>query len=282
MPGGDARRAGAVGPVSRYADGFATWLAGQGFTAGTVSGYLRWLGWLSGWLAARGLGADAVTDRVAEAFAADMREAGHPKITSGRLARMMSYLRSVEAVPQAGPAPLTERQQMLAEFASYLQADRGLGPGTVTERVRVAVRSGGPRARRRCSPLRSFLRFLQMTGHAGQDLAIVLPAVRKTAGTRRGVRLTPAEASTVLAAADGLGEQGLRERAVLLLADRLGLRASEVSWLSLDDIGWRAGIISIRRKGGRRAGFPLTADAGQALADYLTARPAVPGTRAVF
>jgi site-specific recombinase XerD len=110
----------------------------------------------------------------------------------------------------------------------------------------------------------------------------VLPAVRKTAGTRRAVRLTPAEASTVLAAADGLGEQGLRERAVLLLADRLGLRASEVSWLSLDDIGWRAGIISIRRKGGRRAGFPLTADAGQALADYLTARPAVPGTRAVF
>ena len=307
MPGGDARRAGAVGPVSRHADGFATWLAGQGFTAGTVSGYLRWLGWLSGWLAARGLGGDAVTDRVAEAFAADMREAGHPKITSGRLARMMSYLRSVEAVPQAGPAPLTERQQMLAEFASYLQADRGLAPGTVTERVRVAglfldglgcgdglvpepgtrqvldiVRSWGPLARRRCSPLRSFLRFLQMTGHAGQDLAIVLPAVRKTAGTRRAVRLTPAEASTVLAAADGLGEQGLRERAVLLLADRLGLRASEVSWLSLDDIGWRAGIISIRRKGGRRAGFPLTADAGQALADYLTARPAVPGTRAVF
>src|ERR1022692_3058042 len=89
MPGGDARRAGAVGPVSRHADGFATWLAGQGFTAGTVSGYLRWLGWLSGWLAARGLGSDAVTDRVAEAFAADMREAGHPKITSGRLARMM-------------------------------------------------------------------------------------------------------------------------------------------------------------------------------------------------
>ena len=294
-------------PLAQCADGFADWLAGQGFTSGTVRGYLRWLGWLSGWLAARALDGRALTDSVAAAFAADMRAAGHSKITAGRLARMLAYLRSAGAVPQAVPAPLTDRQRMLAEFRCYLEAGRGLAPGTVTERLRVAglfldglgcgdgpvpepgarqvldvVRSWGTLARRRCSPLRSFLRFLQMTGHAGQDVTGALPPVRKAAGTRRAARLTPAQARAVLASAGGPDEQGLRERAALLLTCRLGLRASEVSWLSLDDISWRTGTITARRKGGRRAEFPLPADVGQALAGYLSARPAVPGTRAVF
>jgi integrase/recombinase XerD len=293
-------------PLAQCADGFADWLAGQGFTSETVRGYLRWLGWLSGWLAARALDGRAVTDSVAAAFAADMRAAGHSKITAGRLARMLAYLRSAGVVPEAVPAPLAGRQRMLAEFRCYLEG-RGLAPGTVTERLRVAglfldglgcgdgpvpepgarqvldvVRSWGPLARRRCSPLRSFLRFLQMTGHAGQEVTVALPAVRKAAGTRRAARLTPAQAGAVLTSAGGADVQGLRERAVLLLTCRLGLRASEVSWLGLDDISWRTGIITARRKGGRRAELPLPADAGQALASYLSARPAVPGTRAVF
>jgi integrase/recombinase XerD len=306
MAGTDCQRWRAGGLLGPLAAGFADWLAAQGFAQDTVDAYLRWLGWLSGWLEARGLDGHAVTGAVADEFAAAMRAAGHPKVTSGRVARMMSYLRSVKAVPEARPAPLTGRQRMLAEFRCYLEAGRGLAPGTVTERLRVAglfldglgcgdgpvpepdvrqvlgiVRSWGSLARRRCSPLRSFLRFMHMTGYAGQDVAVALPATRKASGTRRAARLTPAEAGAVLAAS-GPGEQGLRERAVLLLAGRLGLRASEVSWLTLDDIAWRTGIISFRRKGGRRGELPLTADAGQALADYLSARPPVPGTRAVF
>lgn len=293
-------------PLAQCADGFADWLAGQGFASDTVRGYLRWLGWLSDWLAARALDGRAVTDDVAAAFAADMRAAGRSKITAGRLARMLSYLQSSGAVPEAVPAPLTGRQRMLAEFRCYLEG-RGLAPGTVTERLRVAglfldglgcgdgpppepgarqvldvVRSWGTLARRRCSPLRSFLRFLQMTGHAGQDVTVALPPVRKAAGTRRAARLTPAQAGAVLTSAGGADERGLRDRAVLLLTCRLGLRASEVSWLSLDDISWRTGIITARRKGGRRAELPLPGDAGQALAGYLSARPAVPSTRAVF
>ena len=310
MPAEDCQVAAGDGPLQRWADGFADWLAGQGFAPDTVGGHLRWLGWLSCWLAGEGLDRGAVTEAVAERFAADMRAAGHPKITAGRLARMLSYLRGTGAIPDADPAaaPTAERDQVLAGYRAYLEGRRGLAAGTVTERLRVAglfldslgslpdgrvpepdprlvldiVRFWGQLARRRCSPLRSFLRFLQMAGHAGQDVAVVLPAVRKVTGARRAARLTPAEAEAVLAAAGGPGEQGLRERAVLLLVARLGLRASEVGWLSLDDIRWRAGIVSVRRKGGRRAEFPLPTDAGQALAGYLTARPAVPGTRAAF
>ena len=54
----------------------------------------------------------------------------------------------------------------------------------------------------------------------------------------------------MLTSAGGADERGLRDRAVLLLTCRLELRASEVSWLSLDDISWHTGIITARRKGG--------------------------------
>jgi integrase/recombinase XerD len=50
---------------------------------------------------------------------------------------------------------------------------------------------------------------------------------------------------------------------------RLGLRASEVSTLTLDDVDWRAGEIVVRGKADHWERLPLPADVGQALAEYL-------------
>ena len=55
---------------------------------------------------------------------------------------------------------------------------------------------------------------------------------------------------------------------------RLGLRAGEVVALTLDDIDWEAGLITIRGKGKRVAQMPLPVEVGTAMADYLRqARP---------
>jgi integrase len=62
---------------------------------------------------------------------------------------------------------------------------------------------------------------------------------------------------------------GKRNYAVLLLLARLGLRACEVVALSLDDIDWDYGRLTIRCKGGRWAQLPLPADVGEAIAIYL-------------
>jgi site-specific recombinase XerD len=59
----------------------------------------------------------------------------------------------------------------------------------------------------------------------------------------------------------------------LLLLSRLGLRASEVAGLRLDDVGWRAGELVVRGKGGRVDCLPLPIDVGEALASYLQRRP---------
>jgi len=44
---------------------------------------------------------------------------------------------------------------------------------------------------------------------------------------------------------------GKRNYAILLLLARLGLRAGEVVALTLDDIDWEAGLITVRGKGKR-------------------------------
>jgi site-specific recombinase XerD len=62
---------------------------------------------------------------------------------------------------------------------------------------------------------------------------------------------------------------GRRNHAILLLLARLGVRAGEVIKLSLDDIDWDSGQITIHGKGGKSAQLPLPADVGAALAAYL-------------
>ena len=62
---------------------------------------------------------------------------------------------------------------------------------------------------------------------------------------------------------------GRRNYALLLVLARLGLRASEVVRLELDDIDWDAGQVRVRGKAGHRAALPLPADVGAAMAAYL-------------
>ena len=49
----------------------------------------------------------------------------------------------------------------------------------------------------------------------------------------------------------------------------MGLRAGEVTGLTLDDIDWRAGELTVRGKGDERARLPLPADVGEAVVGYL-------------
>ena len=69
---------------------------------------------------------------------------------------------------------------------------------------------------------------------------------------------------------------------MLLLFARLGLRASEVMLLDLEDLHWREGEIVVRAKGGVRQRLPLLRDVGAALALYLREGRPAGGSRRVF
>src|SRR6266513_1261262 len=53
---------------------------------------------------------------------------------------------------------------------------------------------------------------------------------------------------------------GRRNYALVLVLARLGLRASEVVHLELDDIDWDAGQLSVRSKGGYQTALALPSD----------------------
>src|ERR1700674_3917434 len=72
-----------------------------------------------------------------------------------------------------------------------------------------------------------------------------------------------------IASCDSLTAVGRRDRAVLLLLARLGLRACEIIRLTLDDIDWDQSQLRVRGKGGRESLMPLPVDFGAAIVAYL-------------
>ena len=81
--------------------------------------------------------------------------------------------------------------------------------------------------------------------------------------------ISAALAQRAIDSCDRLTAIGRRDRAVLLLLARLGLRACEIIRLTLDDIDWDQAQLHIRGKGGRQSLLPLPADVGIAIAAYL-------------
>ncbi len=122
--------------------------------------------------------------------------------------------------------------------------------------------------------LRSFLQYGRYCGDIVIDLHTCVPTVANwsMAGIPRSI--SPTQVHQLLDGCDRQSATGRRDYAMLLLISRLGLRASEVVNLTLDDLDWTEGAIDIRGPAQRVDRLPLPADVGAALVDYLRhARP---------
>ena len=62
---------------------------------------------------------------------------------------------------------------------------------------------------------------------------------------------------------------GVRDKAILLLLARLGMRAGDVVRLRMDDIEWENGIITVCGKGRHYDVLPLPQEVGTAILAYL-------------
>ena len=160
----------------------------------------------------------------------------------------------------------------------------GLTAAEVSNAVLSQVADRSPASVRRygCA-LRSFLRYCYLVGLVERDLS---GAALPVSGRRRSLLpqgITPREARLLLRACDRRRASGRRDCAVIVLLVRLGLRAHEVATLRLDDLGWRAGQVTVHGKGGRVDELPLSVDVGEAIASYLRrGRPRDTTVREVF
>jgi site-specific recombinase XerD len=117
--------------------------------------------------------------------------------------------------------------------------------------------------------LRAFLRHLRHTGQISIDLAACVPTVATWSFSTLPKGLLPSQVEQILAQCERDTSKGRRDYAILLLLARLGLRAGEVVALTLDDVDWEEGYLSVRSKGGRWTRLPIPNDVGKAMTDYL-------------
>jgi len=213
---------------------------------------------------------------------------------------LLHFLRK-QGICAAAPACTTAVDRVTADFAQHLRRNRALAPITVERYTRLtgqflAWRFGQAEVclhdlrptdaiafvrheSRRLAPsalkgvanaLRSFLRFGEFRGEITAALATGVPSVATWTTTPPVPKaIAAAHAQRAIASCDSLTAVGRRDRAVLLLLARLGLRACEIIRLTLDDIDWDQSQLRVRGKGGRESLMPLPVDVGAAIVAYL-------------
>jgi site-specific recombinase XerD len=117
--------------------------------------------------------------------------------------------------------------------------------------------------------MRSFLRYLQYRGEIHTDLSGCIPRVTRWRLANLPKYLSATQVQRILDGCDRNTAVGKRDYAILLLLARLGLRATEIVTLGLDDIDWTAGQLRLQGKGAQQAVMPLPGEVARAIADYL-------------
>jgi integrase/recombinase XerD len=130
--------------------------------------------------------------------------------------------------------------------------------------------------------LRMFLRFLIADGKCAVGLDGAIPSLAHWRLSSLPRYVQPEEVEYIITSCDLNSPIGRRDRAILLLLARMGLRAGDVFKLRLGDIDWEEAWLYVSGKGRRQARFPLTQEVGSAILDYLQdGRPSTE-TDAVF
>ena len=102
--------------------------------------------------------------------------------------------------------------------------------------------------------VRMFLRFLVATKRCRVGLEACIPTV--PAYRRLPNYLSVDAIERIIAACADTTQIGARDRAIVLLLARLGLRASEVAGLKFSDVDWEQGTITCLVRTEEKQGFP--------------------------
>jgi site-specific recombinase XerD len=213
---------------------------------------------------------------------------------------MLKLLRELGVAPPRPPAKSNPRHPVEESFERYLKEERRLSrasllntlpfvrrflsdrfgsdpialnelqPSDITRFVLRTVHTMSPsRAKLLVGALRSFFRFLVLRGEILTDLAGAVPTVADWRLSTVPKGIGPRDVRRLLRSCDRRTATGRRDYAILLLLARLGMRAGEVAALTLDDIDWEAGELTLQGKGPRSDRLPLPGDVGKALVAYL-------------
>ena len=129
--------------------------------------------------------------------------------------------------------------------------------------------TGWAPAKRCTTALRMFLRFLIAEGRCHAGLLGAIPTLAHWRLTSLPRYLPAEDVERLIASCDLSLPVGKRDRAILLLLARLGLRAGDIVNLRLQDIDWENAWIIVSGKSRRETRLPLSREVGRAIVTYL-------------
>lgn len=301
-----------TGALGLHADALVVHLHKRGHRPSTVQTYMQAAEHFATWLSGRGMALEAAdADLVSRFLKRHLPRCRCPTPAPRRLRGMGAPLRHLLTVlgvarSRAAIVPPT-MATLIGSYEAHLLGACGLSPQTCRYRLRYAreflaacfgddpidtaalttadvrgfvleraAHSKPGSAQVLASALRCFLRFLQLRGQACPSLVHAVPSVAHWRLAELPRTLDVTEIRRLLAVFDQSTPTGRRDYAMALCLTELGLRASEIPTLTLDDVHWRAGMLGVAAGKGRQAHLlPLPARVARALATYVRrGRPA--------
>jgi integrase/recombinase XerD len=304
----------AQGPLVAYIDLFAEVLHERGYRDRWARRQILLIHDFSRWLKQKGI---ALHDITLEHTARYLRHRAHYRRPNegdrSALRRFLSVLRQRGVIAEEPTVKVTPVEKCVIEFAMYLRQERTLATHSIENYVpfiraflsqhfnaepvqlgrlraadvvgfvqREAPRLRVKRAKLMTTALRSFLRYARYRGEISHDLANAVPTVANWTMASIPRAIAPEHIRAILKHCDRQSALGRREYAILLLLARLGLRAGEIAALTLEDLNWKDGCISVSGKRDQRSELPLPMDVGEAIVDYLQNGRPCSNSRSLF
>lgn len=288
-------------PAGPYLDDFASQLTQAGYCRDRIRAYLRGAGRFSIWALSEGVAANVLDSQVLVQFRGFLDSQDRLRYRRGEynetfvVARhFVGFLQAKGVVPKLAP---TVEPELLTEFCHWMRTHRGVTEITLNDYRRslrhlLSVLGQHPerytakqlrefvlnhtqgrknsQVKTTITVLRMFLRYLITLGRCTPELLVAIPTITGWRRASLPSYLSAEEVERVIETCDCTTAIGVRDRAVLLLLARLGLRAGDVAALQLNDIDWEHGLFRVAGKNRRQTLLPLPQDVGEALLHYLT------------
>jgi integrase/recombinase XerD len=290
-------------PAGQLLEGFAQALYAVGYAQLTARRHLRAAEHLVHWTGLRGLPVTGLDERFIREFSRHLNRCrctgygrSHKLELENGVRLFIEYLRRVGVLATPINEEPIEEPSLLISFGRWMRQQRGTCDATlfnygidlrdllknigedpaafhaqmlrnfVLERTQ---KCGWAAAKRCVTAVRAFLRFLIADGRCAAGLDAAIPAFAHWRLSTLPRYLQSDDVERVIASCDATTPVGARDRAILLLLARLGLRAGDIFRLRLSDIDWKEASICVAGKGRRQSTLPLTQEIGDAIVAYI-------------
>lgn len=282
---------------------FANELWQAGYAEITARRYIRSAEHLLYWTDKEGIPISSLAAQTLERFSRHLEQCQCPRYGHSQPLQMLSgarlflnHLRGTGVITSPVVEPAVQDPVLLSEFCQWMHRQRGtssltlynyslslrdllkqLGENPARFNARSlrqfvlekSQTSGWATAKKCTTALRMFLRFLIAKGECAAGLDEAIPVLAHWRLSNLPRYMQPEEVELILDSCDLNSPVGRRDRAILLLLARLGLRAGDIVTLRLGDIDWQGAWLYVSGKGHRQTRLPLTQETGSAVADYL-------------